>query len=72
MLDARQITRIQILLDALDEAKSVEDLRFPGAGLHRLTGNRKDTWSVKVTANLRFTFRFESGNAFDVNLEDYH
>jgi proteic killer suppression protein len=47
-------------------------MNLPGYGLHRLTGNRKDTWSVKVSGNWRITFCFADTHVFDVNLEDYH
>ncbi|MBC6445228.1 MAG: hypothetical protein GDA50_07375 [Alphaproteobacteria bacterium GM202ARS2] len=35
-------------------------------------GGRVGTWSLTVTGNWRLTFRFEGGNAFDVDFEDYH
>jgi toxin HigB-1 len=64
--------RISRLLDALDIAEQVVDLNLPGFGLHELKGNRKGTWALKLNKNWRITFRFESGNAYDVDLEDYH
>ena len=45
---------------------------LPGLQLHRLTGNRRGTWAVRVSGNWRPTFRFEDGEAVYVNLEDYH
>ena len=41
---------------------------------HTLTGDRKGTWSLSVTANRRLTFRIDTaeGEIYDVNLEDYH
>jgi hypothetical protein len=41
---------------------------------HRLTGDRKGTWSLSVTANLRLTFRIDASvrEIREVNLEDYH
>jgi len=45
---------------------------LPGFGLHPLKGNLKDFWSVTVRANWRIIFRFEDGDAFDVDLLDYH
>lgn len=72
LLDAKWLERLKIFLDVLDKARIIEDLTVPGAGLHRLSGDRKDTWSMKVSRNWRLTFRFEDGHAFDVNLEDYH
>lgn len=71
-LDAIHIDRIRRLLDILDKAEKPEELNLPGWGLHKLTDKRKGTWSLKVSGNWRLTFRFESGDAFDVNLEDYH
>ncbi|MBI4533872.1 MAG: type II toxin-antitoxin system RelE/ParE family toxin [Candidatus Melainabacteria bacterium] len=47
-------------------------MNLPGYKLHRMTGNRKDTWSITVSGNWRITFRFQDGYAYDVNLEDYH
>ncbi|VAW13686.1 HigB toxin protein [hydrothermal vent metagenome] len=32
----------------------------------------KDFWSVTVRANWRITFRFENGDVYDVDYEDYH
>jgi toxin HigB-1 len=41
---------------------------------HPLTGDRKGTWSLSVTANLRLTFDIDAAEReiCDVNLEDYH
>ena len=47
-------------------------MNFAGSGLHRLKGKLKDIWSVKVSGNWRLTFRFEDGNAYVVNYQDYH
>ncbi|MBM4221445.1 MAG: peptidase, partial [Gammaproteobacteria bacterium] len=45
---------------------------LPGWRLHRLKGNRAGFWSVTVHANWRVIFRFEKGNATDVDYLDYH
>ncbi len=37
-----------------------------------MDGDLKGFWSVTVRANWRIIFRFESGNAFEVDLLDYH
>ena len=37
-----------------------------------LKGNRKGEWGMTVTKNWRITFRFEAGDAVEVDLEDYH
>ena len=64
--------RIRRRLDFIDAARDVKDLNIPGFDLHELKGDRKGTWSVKVTGNYRVTFRFQEGDAVEVNLEDYH
>ncbi len=47
-------------------------MNLPGFSLHRLKGDRKLFWSVTVRANWRVVFRFEEGDACDVDLIDYH
>ena len=51
---------------------TIQDLALPGFDLHELKGKRKGTWSIKVSGNWRITFGFANGEAFDLNLEDYH
>lgn len=72
LLTAKDLPKISRILDLSDNANVVEDMNLPGYGLHKLTGNRKGIWSVKLTGNWRITFRFEDGHAYEVNLEDYH
>jgi len=72
LLNPKQISKLSILLDALDNAENIEDLAIPGTGLHKLSGDKKSLWSMKISANWRLTFRFENGQAIDVHLEDYH
>jgi proteic killer suppression protein len=71
-LDAKDITKIARILDRLDTAIIVKDMDILSWDLHELKGNRKGTWSVAVRQNWKITFRFENGEAYDVNLEDYH
>ena len=59
-------------MDAIDQADSPEQLNFPGYDLHELKGERAGTWTIKVNKNWRLTFSFESGNAVELDLEDYH
>ena len=69
---AEMLKRIEARLDVLDAAQTISGVNAPGFGLHPLKGNRSGEWAITVTGNYRITFRFESGNALDVNLEDYH
>lgn len=64
--------RIRTLLDWLAAAAEIRDLNMPGFGLHELKGDRTGTWAIKVNKNWRITFRFLAGEAYDVDLEDYH
>jgi toxin HigB-1 len=65
--------KIADILAAIDTAAQPADIAlFPGWRLHRLKGELKGFWSVTVTRNRRLIFRFEDGDAFDVDLVDYH
>lgn len=59
-------------LDAPDAATAAADLNLPGFDLHQLTGERRGAWGMKISGNWRVTFTFKAGDAYDVNLEDYH
>jgi proteic killer suppression protein len=56
----------------IDSATAIDDLRIPGYDLHQLKGDRRETWSIKVSGNWRITFTFINNDAYDLNLEDYH
>ncbi len=60
------------ILDRLDAAALIEDMGYPGSGLHLLKGNLKGHWAVQVSGNWRVTFRFEDGDVFIVDYADYH
>ena len=75
--DARRIPavlapRIRRILSDLDAAVQPRDMDLPGYRLHRLTGDRRGQWSVRVSGNWRIVFRFVNGEAVDVTLVDYH
>ncbi len=71
-IDARQAVRIQRMLDRLEGATRPDDVNLPGYRFHALKGDRKGVYAVSVSGNWRITFRFNDGDAIDVNLEDYH
>jgi len=64
--------KIKMRLIALDTAFMIEDLQLPGFDLHLLKGDRAEIWSIKVSGNWRMTFRFEDGDVYIVDYEDYH
>jgi toxin HigB-1 len=65
-------SKIRIRLEAIDSATVIDDIRLPGYDLHELKGDRKGTWSIKVSRNWRITFTFTDNHAYDLDLEDYH
>jgi len=68
------LVRIRIILSALHAAEDVAGMDIPTFRLHALKvkGDLKGFFSVTVRANWRIIFRFEDGNAFDVDFVDYH
>jgi len=67
-----QVEKPQNILAILNRAQVPRDMDLPGFRLHALKGDLKGFWSVTVRANWRVIFRLESGDAFDVDLIDYH
>jgi len=60
-------------LSAIDAANQIESLRVPpGNRLHALEGDRAGQHSISVNDQWRVCFRFEDGDAFDVEICDYH
>lgn len=47
-------------------------MNIPGYRLHLLKGERDGLWAIDVSKNWRIVFRFEDGDAYVVNYEDYH
>ena len=61
------------LLAALDAATSLYDLSpLRSVGLHKLSGDRAGQWAMTVNGPWRICFRFKYGNAYDVEITDYH
>ena len=60
-------------LEAVHVATTVVDLRVPpGNRLHALKGDRAGQHAIAVNDQWRICFRFEDGDAFDVEFCDYH
>ena len=71
-IQANHAKRIRMILARLNAAMSPQDMNLPGLVLHELVGQRKGTWSVRVSGNWRIIFTFDGVDACDVDLEDYH
>ncbi len=59
-------------MTVLQGARAPWDMGRPGWMLHPLMGNLRGYWSVRVSGNWRIVFRFEDGEAVDIDLIDYH
>jgi toxin HigB-1 len=60
-------------LAALNAATSLADLTpLKAIGLHKLAGSRKDQWAVAINGPWRVCFRFKNGDAWEVEIVDYH
>jgi len=69
------VDKLRKMLSFLDTMEDPEELLALSAWkAHTLTGDRKGTWSLSVTRNLRLTFRIDTHEreVCDLNLEDYH
>ena len=60
-------------LVVIDAAESLSDLRIPpGNRLEKLKGNREGQHSIRVNEQWRICFRWKEGDAYDVEIADYH
>jgi len=64
--------KIILILNALESATRVSDMALPGFGLHQLKGEYAGHHAVSVSGNWRIRFRFENGDAYEVDYLDYH
>jgi toxin HigB-1 len=65
-------TAIDLLL-ALNVVKALSDLSpLRSVGLHKLKGARKSQWAMTVNARWRICFEFRKGDAYEVEITDYH
>ncbi|MEM6430897.1 MAG: type II toxin-antitoxin system RelE/ParE family toxin [Deinococcota bacterium] len=64
--------KLKLILTLLSTAKQLNDMNFPGSDFHALKGEFADFHAVSVSGNWRVVFRFEDGDAFDVDYLDYH
>ena len=60
-------------LKVLDAVSSLEGLRVPpGNRLEALRGDRRGQWSIRINDQWRICFRWANGDAFEVEVVDYH
>jgi len=67
------IGRAHARLQALNAAKTLAGLgQLRSVGLHKLAGDRAGYWAMTINGPYRLVFRFEDGDAYDVEIVDYH
>lgn len=67
------IKRAAMRLTQLDGATCIDDLRIPPSNrLETLSQNRIGQWSIRINDQWRVCFRFDNGDAYDVEIIDYH
>lgn len=71
-INPAHLETIREILVRLDAAFRPEDMALPAYRLHHLRGRFQGFWAVTVRANWRVIFRFENGDAVDVDYLDYH
>ncbi len=58
---------------SVDIATDVRELEVPPSNrLHKLGGKREGQWSISINRQYRVCFEFEGGDAYEVEIVDYH
>ena len=69
-LDAEKaMARLQ-LLDAVQSMREIPSLA--SIGLHKLKGARRSQWAMTINGPWRLVFEFRDGDAYNVEIVDYH
>lgn len=68
--DIQQLTRRKLRM--ITAASNLEDLRVPLNHLKKLKGRWSNNYSIRINDQWRICFLFEEGNAYEVEIIDYH
>jgi proteic killer suppression protein len=69
--DLQQTARRKLRM--LNNAQNIADLQIPPSNrLEKLKGNLKDFYSIRINNQWRIIFKWENGNALNVEIIDYH
>ena len=69
--DLQEISRRKLRM--LNNSQNLADLQIPPSNrLEKLKGNLKDFYSIRINNQWRIIFKWQSGNALDVEIIDYH
>ena len=64
--------RAEERLAQLDASTELKDLSMPSMRLEKLGGDRKGQYSIRVNDRYRICFEWRDGNAYQVEIVDYH
>jgi len=70
----RDIQRVGLRkLFMLNRAMTLDDLRIPPSNfLEKMKGDRKDQYSIRINKQWRICFNWKDGEAYKVEIVDYH
>lgn len=72
-LPVRLHEKAQRLLDQLNAATKVETLRVPPSNkLKKLSGDLSEYWRIKIDKQWAIIFKWDNGEASDIDIIDYH
>jgi proteic killer suppression protein len=72
-LPADLLKRAMRRLEYVDLASTLDDLKVPPSNrLHALKNDREGQYSISINDQWRICFRFQDGDAYDVEITDYH
>ena len=69
-VDVSAALELLALLNAAERLDHISPLK--SVGLHPLKGDRRGQWAITVNGPWRICFRFKDGNAYEVEVVDYH
>lgn len=64
--------KAQLKLDEIDVATDPRQLNTPSNRLHKLAGDRAGQHAIRIDRRYRICFRWAEGDAWDVEVTDYH
>ena len=60
-------------LDQINRVRELDELKVPpGNRLERLQGDRENQYSIRINQQYRICFTWEEGNAYEIEITDYH
>ncbi len=71
-IQPKHASKLHDVLQILDSVTKPEQMRLPGLDFHKLTGDLKGFYSIKINGNWRIIFRFDGADVILVDYTDYH